>query len=215
MGKYYFRSERQQKIRLDNFENRFSNPQQKKLMSEALTYEEQYFKDMTMQSKSIQEHYMCHMENDGEIVKTNYGDPPYISICDWKIVEKKLRNRIGFCYPRDLEIAIKQGLSPRERKLTFLHEMIHAYEAELRFQHANSKELILIFLYKNLIKRLGEKKANSFLKTASKSIFWVSSHSILFTLKSLDLDIRLKLPFGSVFCYGREDWFPKNKDKVK
>lgn len=93
MGEYYFRHGRIEKIRNDNFEFRCTNPQSYKLMHEALTYEDRYFKDMTMEHRSIQEHYMCYIFDDkGEKwVKTNLGDPPYISIKDWKIVEKKLR----------------------------------------------------------------------------------------------------------------------------
>ena len=31
-----------------------------------------------------------------------------------------------------------------------------------------------------------------------------TAHSILFMLKALDLDLRLKKPFGTVYGYGRE-----------
>ena len=204
MGKYYFRHGRMEKIRNDNFGFRCANPQSSKLMCEALTYEDQYFKDMTMKHRSIEEPY------------TNFDNPPSISIVDWKIVEKKLRKREGYCNAHNLEIVLKQGVPSKERKLTLLHEMIHAYEAELKWANQlNIRELVFIFLYKNLMKRLGDKKANSLLKTVSQSIFWTSRHSILFILKSLDLDIRLKLPFGSVVAYGRTDFFSENKDKVK
>ncbi|MCK4364888.1 MAG: hypothetical protein KAW45_02445 [Thermoplasmatales archaeon] len=218
MGKYYFRRKRLEKIRDNNFEFRCVTPQSHKLLFEALAYEDRYFKDMTMQLKSIKDYYMCYYcDEDGKIQgKGNRGDPPYISISDWKIVEKKLRKREGYCNVCNLEIALKQGLSPKERKITFFHEMIHAYEAELQWaEQDHAKELVFIFLYKNLIKKVGEKKANSFLKIVSGSMFWESSHSVLFTLKSLDFDIRLKLPFGSVFSYGKTDFFPKNKDRVK
>lgn len=207
MGKYYFRKGTLEKIRNANFG--CSNPQ---AQVEALTYEDRYFKDMTMRLQSIRDHYMCYeLGEDGEkYVKTNYGDPPVITISDWKIVERKLRNRVGVCIPKNLEIAIKQGLSPKERKITFLHELIHAYETELALANqVHTRDLVFIFLYKNLVKRLGEKKTNSLLKIVSQSIFWESGHSLLFTLKSLDLDIRLKLPFGSVFSYGKTDFFPK------
>ena len=111
-----------------------------------------------------------------------------------------------------LEISIKKGMSPKEKKITLLHEMIHAYESELQLSGYNHpRELVLLHLYKKLIKRLGEKKTNEIIKIASQSIFWQASHSILFTLKTIDLDLRLKLPLGSIFAYGKTDWFSKIK----
>ena len=88
--------------------------------------------------------------------------------------------------------------------------MIHAFEAELRWiegKFGRIREILLILLYKDFVKRLGQKKVDSLLQTTSESIFWEWGHSLLFSLKSLDIDIRLKLPFGSVFAYGKKDWF--------
>lgn len=73
MGKYYFRHGRMEKIRDDNFGFRCATPRSSKLMYEALRYEDQYFKDMTMQHKSIKEHYMCYMlDKEEKWLKTIY-----------------------------------------------------------------------------------------------------------------------------------------------
>ena len=204
MSKQTYESREKKKVK--NFEFRCSNPKNMELSSEALTYEDRYFKDMTMQSKSIMESFMYSTETeDGKKIRRSFDDgSQIISLSDWRFVEKKLRKFDGHCDYQNLEIAIKQGLPKEERKTAFLHEMIHAYEAEL---YDIMKEILLLILYRNLVKRLGAKKVHSLLQKANKDEFWERGHSLLFTLKSFDLDVRLKLPFGSVFGYEKEKWF--------
>jgi hypothetical protein len=202
--------ELREKIKEKNFEFRCANPKNMKLSKEALTYEARYFKDMALQSKNILESFVYFTKNgDGKKIRLCYDDGTLeISLSDWRFVEKKLRKFDGHCNYRHLEIAIKQGLPKEERKTAFLHEMIHAYEAELYWRkNDRMKEILLLLLYRSLMKRLGEKKVDLLLQKANKNEFWEQGHSLLFTLKSFDLDIRLKLPFGSVFGYEKKKWF--------
>ena len=208
MAKQKYESREKNKVK--NFEFRCASPQSMRLSEEALAYEDRYFKDMTLQSKSILESFVYFTETeDGKKTRLcYYEDAISITLSDWRFVEKKLRKFDGHCNFRRLEIAIKQGLPKEERKTAFLHEMIHAYEAELNWEkYDRMKEILLILLYRSLVKRLGEKKADSLLRKANKNEFWEAGHSLLFTLKSFDLDVRLKLPFGSVFGYEKEKWF--------
>jgi len=183
-----------------------------------LRYEERYFKDMTLNIKEIQSLFMCYqMDDKGKWVKGSFGEIPLISLGYWNIKEKKLRNCEGLCNSKDLEILIKSGQTKKELNLTLLHEMIHAYEDEL--EHAEGpgkrlKEILLLFLYKKIGKQIGYKKADDLLKVITSSFHWydIHGHSILFALKSLELDIRLHLPYGTIFAYGRTDYFPPIKD---
>jgi hypothetical protein len=197
-------NKRHGELALKNAYCKSGDPRKLKLIEEAQDYEDKYFKDMTMQLKSIKNFYMCYTEKGNELIRSNCGDPPLILISDWLIDEKRLHNE-GNCHVNKLEINIKKGLSHKDHKLALLHEMIHAYEAELRWK--GESELILIMLYKKLAKRFGQKKIDYILRKISRSLFYVTGHSIIFTLKSIDLDKRLKLPLGSVFGYGKTDWF--------
>jgi len=200
------------KIKMENFDFRSKNPDSYKLTNIALNYEDKYFKDMTMELEAIKNNYMIYLKKGDKFVKTNLGDPPFITIADWKIIEKDTLDCEGKCDCKKLEILIKKGLSPKDKKTTILHEMIHAYEEELQLsQQGKPREIVFLYIHNIIIKRLGIKNTNKLLKQAQSSLFWVDDHSILFTMKSLELDLRLKLPFGSIFAYGKTDWFPNIK----
>jgi hypothetical protein len=186
------------------------------LSMEILGYEEKYFKDMTLRHKAIQDIFKCYeIEPDGKLVASDYGDPPLITLGGWIISETELHNMMGVCDSAHMEIKIKTGLKRIERKATFLHEMIHAYESELTWTD-NYWDIgwLYILLYLRLMRKLGNKKAEELVKLASKSIYHVGGHSTLFTLKSFDLDLRLKQPFGYVLGYGRTDCFKNRKKSI-
>ena len=66
----------------------------------------------------------------------------YINENFWKVryaeVIKKQPMCQGLCIPHRREILIKLSLSPRERVITFMHELLHAidYEYDLKIPHA-------------------------------------------------------------------------------
>ena len=198
--------ERLEQIRQKNWETTDD-----KLTCEALEYEEKYFEDMTLEDESIRDSFKVTFEKDGKDVGGSWGEPPYVTLGDgWKFVEKRLRKWDGRCRGKRFKVEIKQGLFEEERKITLLHEMIHAYERELVWVEGvggKMRELLYIVLYKKLISTAGQEKMDELLRIAVSSLFWESGHSILFTLKALDLDIRLKLPYGSIFGYGKTEWF--------
>jgi len=201
---------RQQKIN-KNIELRCTNPDYNKLMDEALGYEHRYFKDMTCNNKSIKDLFKVEYFNEDGTSKGkgDYGDLPYITISDWIIKEKQIKSQ-GICYNKQLEIIIKKDLPKLERKSAFLHEMIHAYEYDLGYSVVGKKikEIILISLHKEIEKQLGKRKLNKVLGTITNVLFWDDNfHSLLFALKSFDLDIRLNQPFGFVYGYGKIDFF--------
>jgi len=191
------------------------SPRDRRLLDKTLTYEERYFKDMTLEAKEIQNLFMCYQKSDkGKWVKRSFGEIPSVSLAAWIIVERRIRGRDGYCNPKNLEIVIKKGESEKEQRITLLHEMIHALENELAWAGGCNevmREILILYLYRKIVKRLGSKKTDILIQKLTPSSFWYnvagSGHSILFTLKSLDLDIRLHLPYGSIFAYGRIEYF--------
>ena len=70
MSKQTYESREKKKVK--NFEFRCSNPKNMELSSEAMTYEDRYFKDMTMQSRSILESFIyTFVTEDGKKTRLN------------------------------------------------------------------------------------------------------------------------------------------------
>jgi hypothetical protein len=172
---------------------------------------------MTCQLKSIQNIFIVdYCKEDGtSIGRGSYAEPPYVSISDWIIKEKQIKasSCLGRCIVNNLEINIKKGLPESERKITLLHEMIHAYEFELDDVVGRKiREYLLLLVYKKIEKQVRRHEANRILNKIINVLFWQDNfHSLLFVLKSIDLDIRLGLPISSVFGYGKTKFFPTKK----
>lgn len=204
---------RYNQLKTKNFCYRAENPEQDKLIGEAMDYEYKYFKDMILELKYFKELNSVDTLNDnGEIEKWNdCVEFPQISICDWRISEKRLRRCEGTCKFNSLEIQIKSNQSKEKRLYAFLHEMIHAYEDTHYLYGRYLPELMLLYLYRKLEKELGKSKFNDMFETITGSLFGNFGHSLLFILKSIDIDMRLKIPFGTIAGYGREKWLKVNR----
>jgi hypothetical protein len=97
-----------------------------------------------------------------------------------------------------------------DNKIVALHEMIHAYvgllrEGEPYTSFIGIAELLIVRLYADLQKRIPDldKRIIDHQNMIGEEIFAQHGpHDLLFFLKSLDLDLRLNLPLGSVCSYG-------------
>lgn len=162
-----------------------------------LRYEQQYFKDLTLKAVTLT-HGLLHVdEGDG-------SNTEGISLNGWSI---KTKDRIrkdsdldAVCRMSSKTILLKKGLPKRRVVPVLLHEMIHAYEYQLS---QSRRDLILVYLYGRLSKKLGESRLRAFIDLHSHGALYVPDHSLLFLLKSLDLDVRLKKTFGTVAAFGR------------
>jgi hypothetical protein len=168
-----------------------------KLRIMMLRYEQQYFKDLALKSAPLARGLLRDNEDDG-------SNTEGISLNGWSI---KTKDRIrkdsdldGICRVSSRTILLKKGLPKRRIVPVLLHEMIHAYEFQLSQPR---RELILVYLYGRLAKKLGEPRLQAFIDLHTHGALYVPDHSLLFLLKSLDLDVRLKKAFGTVAAYGR------------
>lgn len=167
------------------------------MMKTILQYEEEFFDDMTLKK------YEKELFTNGE---GKYADNSLVpDITEWDIKEVEDLESRGQCLPNEKTILILKGLNDIERRNIILHEMIHAYESMLLSMH---RDYIFLSLYESLQENLTKEKLWTFCKTHSNLYFNpVSNHSLLFLFKSLDLDLRLNLPFGTILGYGREEYF--------
>lgn len=172
-----------------------------------LRYEHHYFRDFALRS-ALKSSPVIH-----GLIRQNEEDDPDskgVTLNGWSIKTKgRLRkdgDLDGLCRMSSRAIILKKGLPKRRLRIVLLHEMVHAYEFQLSQAR---RELILVYLYGRLAKKLGESKLQTFIDIHSHGALYVPDHSLLFLLKSLDLDVRLKKAFGTVAAYGRMESFKK------
>ena len=146
--------------------------------------------------------------NQGNILKLD--DLPFeasLLSCQFRI--SKIRGSMGRYDPRKHTIFIRPEYITD--KTVILHEMIHAYEGILLQEHDALRQILrdnLTFsLYNCLrpkINDLNEKILHHSHIVAQEQITKIGGlHSILFYLKSLDLDLRLDLKLGEIYGYDR------------
>jgi len=75
------------------------------------------------------------------------------------------------------------------------------------------KEFFLIYFYNKLMKKIGKKKLHRIINLYLDWDLTVKDHSLLFLLKSLELDLRMNKPLGTVMAYGRHDIFHYYQNK--
>ena len=89
---------------------------------------------------------------------------------------------------------------------TILHEMIHVYEeliSEYRYLH----DIAYWNIY-NVLKEKIPHEIDELITEQANTLYQVEyinmggTHDILFYLKSIDLDIKMKYPIGTVYSYG-------------
>ena len=132
-----------------------------------------------------------------------------LSITSYCFKVSKLRNSQGWSDSKKRIITISTKYL--EDDSTLLHEMIHAYEDFLLrrdyfYTRLTLRDLLTHFLYRELSKKIKDLDIliHEFIhirpyddKTSGGGF-----HSLLFFLKSIDLDLRLEKKLGTVFAYG-------------
>ncbi len=115
----------------------------------------------------------------------------------WKFETKHFPGgSAGRCDPEKRVIEI----DPQHRKddTALLHEMIHAYEETIS---RTSEYVYLQYLSLRLYSKLA-RKIRRLPSIIDRHYFYFQDHSPFFFLKSLDLDLRLQKPLGTVLGYG-------------
>ena len=169
-------------------------------------FEERYFADLRLIAPSIRRSLLRVQEqgDDGQWYFTE-DDPPEISIDNW--IFRFRRSRAGWsgsCDYKRRTIFIRPGLSSTQHHAALLHEMIHAYEYQLSGPFC---EWLLLDLHRRVARRIAPVRLRRYMNISTHSILYSSTHGLLLLFKSLDLDLRLGWKPGTVFGYGRTDYF--------
>jgi len=175
---------------------------EKKLYERALAFEERYFKDMRLESFSKRLTEMQDAET-GIVYQEGFDQAFDLSVAQWRYVIKGDLDSDGRCNGSERVIEIHPNHEKNNEVL--LHEMIHAYEFLLFEASPSYGQYVLLALYNKL-----SKKVPGLMKLVTlDSHIALNVHTPLFMLKSIDLDIRLRRPLGTIYEYDRLDLFRK------
>jgi len=172
--------------------------------------EGKYFDDLTLAKFAKSPITAVEVEDEGKL----YSALPYISIVKKYSIQiktpgKKNGTFIAECDYDNKVIRLFRGRYEKSKIITLLHEMIHAYDNELK-KYTTWRDYLLLYLYRRLTVKVGKKKIHKMISMEAHPDFYVGQgHNILFVLKCLELDLRLKKKLGSVFAYGRPKYFNK------
>ena len=191
-------------------------PAEKWVSDLASKYEGYYFRDMTLKDKRIrkrlggQEWELIRPGARGRETDREYEyresdlTAAEITINVWVFNWRRLRRCHGRCKPDDCIIEVRSGLKDDELKVVLLHEMIHAYQAMLSPAY---HEWLVLDIHSRLRRHIGERRLRRYIDFNTHTDNAVPFHGVLFALKSLDLDWRLRWKYGTVFNYGRKELF--------
>jgi hypothetical protein len=176
----------------------------------ALNFEEKYFKDLRLITPSIRRKLLGCTEQ-GHDGKWSETEPDFddVSIEQWIFRVRRLPELDGLplhglCEAKRKTISIKPGLSKLERRVGLLHEMIHAYESQLSQPF---REWLLLNFHQRMCRGINRARLQWFMDISTHAQFHTCTHGVLFLVKSLDLDLRFGWKFGTVFGYGRANYF--------
>ena len=188
-----------------------------KLAEKAEKFEADYFEDMTFRPGTpLHDDFISEPFLDSKGFEVEGGvDINFleISIISYCFKASQLRKSEGWCNGKKRIITI--STKKLEDDSTLLHEMIHAYENILLrkdyfYLRLTLRDLLTHFLFRNLsnkIKNLND-VIHEFihLRPYDDKTRDGGFHSLLFLLKSLDLDFRLAIKPGTVFGYGLDNF---------
>ncbi|NQT14234.1 MAG: hypothetical protein HQ582_15875 [Planctomycetes bacterium] len=188
---------------------RSQTPAESELQDMAFDFQEKYFADLRLVAPSIRRQLF------GQLYRAE-GDPPDISIDEWIFRFRRFRKSrgiIGWYNGNHQTISIKPDLPSIEHRAALLHEMIHAYEFQLSLPESRPyRDWLLLDLHQRMLKRMKPAELRNRMRVSTQRYAILKDttcggHGLLFLLKSLDLDRRCRWKLGTVFGYGREDYF--------
>lgn len=180
-------------------------PDEEKILTKMCEFEDKYFADLTL--KDLKKEFIRWINKTNGRLDKDYDDllgDKGLSLYknEWKIKLVKTKQSLLYgwgaaCVCKDNLIKIEGFFKDNDSIL--LHEMIHAYEFMLT-EYSNYQQFLVLELYKKLLPKIPD--LDRIIKWdihIKNSVY----HSLLFLLKSIDLDLQLMQPLGTIYGYGR------------
>ncbi|NFH90518.1 hypothetical protein FDA33_09970 [Clostridium botulinum] len=161
------------------------------LFVKALQFQKKYFQD-------IEDVILMNVSEEAR----KFIPETSVNFYEWKFnVVDKNDNFTGECSGFWKVINI---VPSRINNRILLHEMIHAYESMLS-DYKIEHEYLIVKLYQKLLSKIP-----NIIEIIEVDIDRDNrEHTVFFLLKSLDIDLELRLPIGSIYGYGREELYKK------
>ena len=178
---------------------------EKRLITRSFEYEEKYFKDLSLEEFD-KELTAYEVMKKGKRVRVcnGFSQDFELGMDKWRfLIVDDLGSAGAEC--NELEKIITITRKHKGSKTILLHEMIHAFEAMLAEECKTYKQFLILKLYQRLKPKISNLMKLIYINCHRESLI----HSVFFMLKSLDLDLRLKKPLGTVYLYGRRKLFAK------
>jgi len=200
------------------------NETEKDIWNKMLQYDDAYFSDMRIEKKELIRRFgRIQYQEEDRSWRTVYDDFPLKDeiprLENWviKIVDEKKMKAGGKCVGERKMIKIAEGLNKSKLKKALLHEMIHAYEGLYKKDKSYEvyRQFLLLYFYGKLKNKIGLEALNEIIENGLQFTLLKDLHTPLFLLKSLDLDLRLKKPWGTIHSYRRADYFEQIQYKAK
>jgi hypothetical protein len=193
-------------------ENSRSELQDNELFALMMNFQREYFSDFTLLDLEVRKIFIDHIDSHTGKIIYDWGSLPVISLNGWLITREELEDPddYGICDGFDITITIEKTLEHRELEVTILHEMIHAYQIELIWLRAlgfHIRDFLNIFLFSKLQTKVNTTTLKNLIEIASSKVWIEDYHTQLFALKSFDLEIQRKVPFGSIYGNDKSKWF--------
>ena len=174
----------------------FEQSSERKIRRYVLDLESRLFGDMTLRAYKFL--YDATIERGNQYLQfydNGVRKIPDITIRDWRFLIDDDMEFEGICLDKEKTIKLKSKFKNDE--IVLCHELIHAYESMLPERY---RQFLTVFLFN----RLQSNIPSLIDKITLDSHVALSSHSPLFFLKSLDLDLRLNKPLGTFYAYDRD-----------
>lgn len=185
-----------------------SASQEEKELHDRLYDFDEYFLDMLFDPESLVGGLMKCQEklDDGKWPDSFVERPPQLQFFSYNFITTKVEPLKGIGgYYNEKEQILCIAESDIKNDNVILHEMIHMYETVLNEQPLFYHDTLLWALYNDLkekIENLDEMVSGHAHILVEQSIYSQGGlHDILFLLKSLNLDLKMGYPLGTVFGY--------------
>lgn len=181
---------------------------------------EDLFEDMLFEGGCVEEFINCEYnekkDGSGSWIKQRIERPDELEYFTYnryktEVIKKANEKDETIAYYNHIDKVICITEEHIDKDNVLLHEMIHLHEEVLDNLPTFYRDSLLWALYVSLRKKVKNLDAliSSHAVLAGGQVIYSmgGTHDILFLLKSIDLDIRMGYPLGTVFAYDSEEFF--------
>lgn len=166
-----------------------------------------YFRDMRFEDDRI----LHEFSDDDDLYESGFTGFPQIDHFTYNWYTFMIDDDLDCegCFNSDGQVLCISSEHINEE--TILHEMIHLHESVLSSVPSYFRDIVFMSLYWKLKEEIPDLddiiRGHGNILNENTILGQGGEHSVLFLLKSFDIDLRRSEPLGTIFGYGREGIF--------